>query len=163
MNSRSWPPKNQTAQIKRWSIELNRKYTTEEYWVAEKHLQKCSKSLVIMKNANKNDPKILPYTNQNGYDQKLRWQHMLERMWKKRNIPPLLVGLQSGTTTLEINLEVPQKTVNRSTWRLHYTTLGHTPKRCHTIPQWHKYLYVHGGFICDIQKLETTQMSHNGL
>jgi hypothetical protein len=40
---------------------------------------------------------------------------MLERMWRKRNTPPLLVGLQTGTTTLEINLEVPQKIENRST------------------------------------------------
>jgi len=30
------------------------------------------------------------------------------RMWTKRNTPPLLVGLQTGTT-LEISLEVPQK------------------------------------------------------
>jgi hypothetical protein len=35
---------------------------------------------------------------------------MLERMWRKTNTPPLLVGLQAGTTTLEINLAVPQKT-----------------------------------------------------
>jgi hypothetical protein len=33
--------------------------------------------------------------------------NMLERMWRKRNTPPLLVELQTGTTTLEINLEVP--------------------------------------------------------
>jgi hypothetical protein len=33
---------------------------------------------------------------------------MLERMWIKRNTPPLLVGLQTGTTTLEINLETAQ-------------------------------------------------------
>jgi hypothetical protein len=26
---------------------------------------------------------------------------MLARMWRKRNTPPLLVGLQAGTTTLE--------------------------------------------------------------
>jgi hypothetical protein len=37
---------------------------------------------------------------------------MLERMWRKRNTPPLLVGLHTGTTTLEINLEVPQKIEN---------------------------------------------------
>jgi hypothetical protein len=35
-------------------------------------------------------------------------------MWRKRNTPPLLVGLQTGTTTLEINLEVPQKIGGRS-------------------------------------------------
>jgi hypothetical protein len=34
---------------------------------------------------------------------------MLARMWRKRNTPPLLVGLQAGTTTLEVSLEVPQK------------------------------------------------------
>ena len=34
---------------------------------------------------------------------------MLARFWRKRNTPPLLVGLQAGTTTLEISLVVPQK------------------------------------------------------
>jgi hypothetical protein len=34
---------------------------------------------------------------------------MLVRMWRKRNTPALLVGLQAGTTTLEISLEVPLK------------------------------------------------------
>ena len=31
-------------------------------------------------------------------------------MWRNRNTPPLLVGLQIGTTTLEISLVVPQNT-----------------------------------------------------
>ncbi|EDL77584.1 rCG25155 [Rattus norvegicus] len=30
-------------------------------------------------------------------------------MWRKRNTPPLMVGLQTGTTSLEISLTVPQK------------------------------------------------------
>jgi hypothetical protein len=34
---------------------------------------------------------------------------MLARMWRKRNTPPLLVGVQACTTTLEISLAVPQK------------------------------------------------------
>ena len=34
---------------------------------------------------------------------------MLARMWRKMNTPPLLVGLQAGTNTLEISLVVPQK------------------------------------------------------
>jgi hypothetical protein len=33
--------------IKKWGIELNREFTTEESRMAEKHLKKCSKSLVI--------------------------------------------------------------------------------------------------------------------
>jgi hypothetical protein len=34
---------------------------------------------------------------------------VLERMWRKRNTPPLFLGLKAGITTLEINLVVPQK------------------------------------------------------
>jgi hypothetical protein len=34
---------------------------------------------------------------------------MLARMWRKRNTPPLLVRLQTDTTTLEISFAVPQK------------------------------------------------------
>jgi hypothetical protein len=34
---------------------------------------------------------------------------MLVRMWRKRNTPPLLVGLKACTTTLEISVAVPQK------------------------------------------------------
>jgi hypothetical protein len=35
----------------------------------------------------------------------LHQQHVLARMWGKRNPGPLLVGMQSGATTLEKNLE----------------------------------------------------------
>ena len=34
---------------------------------------------------------------------------MLARMWRKRNIPPLLVGLHATTTTLEISLQFLRK------------------------------------------------------
>jgi hypothetical protein len=42
---------------------------------------------------------------------------MLARMWRKRDTPPLLVGLQAGTTTLEISLAVSQNIG-------HSTTIG---------------------------------------
>jgi hypothetical protein len=44
----------------------------------------------------------------------LRFHLTPVRMAKIKN-SPLLVGLQAGTTTLEISLEVPQKTGNSST------------------------------------------------
>ena len=40
-------------------------------------------------------------------------------MWIKRNTPPLLVVLQTGTSTLKISLEVPWKIGNRSTQQYH--------------------------------------------
>jgi hypothetical protein len=86
---------------------------------------------------------------------------MVEMIWRKRNTPPLLVGLQSFTTTLEINLEVPQKIGNRSTRRPRYATFGNISKRYPTMPQGHLFHYVHRSLICYSQKLETTQMSHD--
>jgi hypothetical protein len=73
----------------------------------------------------------------------------------------LLVGLQTGTTTLEIILEVRQKIGNRSTWRRSNTTLGNITKRFSTMPQGHTFHYAHSGIVCDSQNLETIQMSHN--
>jgi hypothetical protein len=54
---------------------------------------------------------------------------MLVRMWRKRNTPPLLVGLQTDTITLEISLVVSQKIGNTSTGRSSITTLGDIPRR----------------------------------
>jgi hypothetical protein len=65
-------------------------------------------------NAKQNDLKIPIYTNYNGKDQKSK-RSILVRLWKKGNTPPLLVGLQTCTTTLEINLAVSQKTGNCTT------------------------------------------------
>jgi hypothetical protein len=87
---------------------------------------------------------------------------MLTRIRRKRNTPLLLMGLETGTTTLEINLEIPQKIRNRSMWRPSYTTLGYILKRCSTMPQWHMFHYAHNCLVCDDPKLETTQMSHKG-
>ena len=69
-------------------------------------------------NANQNNPEISSHTSpfhQNDQDQKLRREQMLERMWRKRNTPSLLVGLQPGKITLEISLAVPQKTGHSTT------------------------------------------------
>jgi hypothetical protein len=33
--------------IKKWGTELNKEFSTEEYQMAEKHLMKCSTSLII--------------------------------------------------------------------------------------------------------------------
>ena len=53
---------------------------------------------------------------------------MLARMWRKRNTPPLLLGLQACTTTLEVSLAVPQKNEHSITRRSSNTSPGHIPK-----------------------------------
>jgi hypothetical protein len=85
---------------------------------------------------------------------------MLLRMWSKWNTPPLLVGMQTYTTILEINLAVSKKVEDSSTSISSYTTPRHVhpkdaPSSCKDT-----YSYVHSSLICNIQNLEwnTTQL-----
>ena len=57
---------------------------------------------------------------------------MLPWMWRKRNTPPLLVGLQACTTTVEISLAVPQKIGHSTTGGSSNTSPGHISRRCPT-------------------------------
>jgi hypothetical protein len=45
-------------------------------------------------------------------------QHMLVRMWRKADTLLLLEGLQTCTSTLEINLVISQKSENSSTCKV---------------------------------------------
>jgi hypothetical protein len=76
------------------------------------------------------------------------------------NALPLLVEMQTCTTTLQMNLEVSQK-IGGSTLRPSYTTPGNTSKICSTIRQRHLLNFIHRSFMCNNQKLETTYMSLN--
>lgn len=77
---------------------------------------------------------------------------MLVRMWSKGNTPPLLVGVKTPITTLEINMVVTQTTSDQSTSILNYTTLWvYIPNH-----KRHLFNYVHSGFIHFRWKLETT-------
>jgi len=80
---------------------------------------------------------------------------MLARIWRKRNTAPLLVELQTGTTTLEISLEDPQKIGYSTFWGPSYTSPGHILKRCPHMQKGHMLYYVHS------QKLERIQMPFN--
>ena len=75
---------------------------------------------------------------------------MLERMWSKGNTPPLLMGMQICTTTVEIGMAVFQKIGNQLTARPNNTTqrmLNHT--------EGHLFNYVYSNIICNSQNLET--------
>jgi hypothetical protein len=74
----------------------------------------------------------------------------------------LLGGLYTPITTLEINLEITQKSGNTSTVSPRFTSLGHKFKRCPTMPKRQVHYYVHSGLICDSQELEITEKYHNG-
>ena len=53
---------------------------------------------------------------------------MLEMMWGKGNTPTLLVGLQTGTVLLDINMVFSQKIRKQPTSRPSNTTFGYISK-----------------------------------
>ena len=116
------------SHIKKWCTELNKEFSPEQYQLAEKHVKKCSTSLVIREMQIKTSLRFYLTPVRMTKIKKLRRQQVLERMWRKRNTPPLLVGLQADTTTLEISFAVPQKTGHNIIRRPCYTSPGHIPR-----------------------------------
>ena len=53
---------------------------------------------------------------------------MLERVWRKGNIPTLLVRMQTGAATMENSVEISQKFKNRTTMRSSYSTSEYLSK-----------------------------------
>ena len=51
---------------------------------------------------------------------------MLERVWRKGNALTLLVGMQTGTATMENSIEIPLKTGTRTAIPPSSPTAGHT-------------------------------------
>ena len=52
-----------------------------------------------------------PHTCQNGHHEQINKQ-VLERMWRKGNPSALLVGMQTGTVTVENSVKFPQNIKN---------------------------------------------------
>ena len=66
------------------------------------------------RNENQNHSETPPHICENDYHQKEDKQQILTRMWRTRNPPTLLVGMQIGSATVEKNVEASQKTKNRT-------------------------------------------------
>ena len=84
---------------------------------------------------------------------------MLESVWTKENSTPLLVGVQTCTAALEINMVVSQQNWKSIYLKTQLTNLGHILKGYLIIPQGHLFNYVRCSIVHNSQNLETTLMS----
>ena len=145
------PQKIQITPLK-WGSELIKEFSTEEYWRAEKHLKKCLTSLIIREMQIKRTLRfhLTPVRMakiKNSGDSRC-WRGYGERgtllhcWWDCKVVQPLCNSVW----------QFLRKFDNSITWGFSYTTLGHIPKRCPTIPQGHVFHHVHS-------KLETSQIS----
>ena len=82
------------------------------------------------------------------------------RMWRKANPFVLLVGMQTGATTVEISMEIDQKVKNGSSFGPSDPTTGciHNGNQ-NTNSKEHKHPYVHCSIIYNHQDMEAAHVS----
>jgi hypothetical protein len=128
--------------------------------MAEKHLTKCSKSLIIREMQIKMTLRfhLMPIrmASIKISDHSTYWRGCGERgafvhcWWDCTLVQPLWNSIWRFLKELEID---PLEHSAITFLEIH--------KRCPTMPQGHMFHYVLSGFVCDSQKLETNQVTPN--